>query len=223
MCDVTCANGSYGGVRPSRPSPRLAIAERRQPRVRDATPREQRRLFEAEGWQPDGEAGTPILCSHHGNGKRLAHLALAEPCEPSAGSERVQADYPPRKPNRDREDGGAPAKQKPNYTPPDAHGLCRPYRGVARSRVGQIGCGPTRARSFAREDWNEVFADQAVTDILGRGHAAASCCASGLYVAMKRRTLASVSGHMRRPSLSRFFTNDLSFMAFSPNCQIDRP
>ena len=54
------------------------------------------------------------------------------------------------------------------------------------------------------------------------GHAAASCCASGLYVAMKRRTLASVSGQIRRPS-SRFLTNDLSFMASSPNCQMEMP
>jgi hypothetical protein len=54
-------------------------------------------------------------------------------------------------------------------------------------------------------------------------HAAASCWASGRYVAMNLRTLASVSGHTRRPSTSRFFTNDLSFMAFSPNCQMDSP
>jgi hypothetical protein len=58
----------------------------------------------------------------------------------------------------------------------------------------------------------------------GAGHAAASCEASGRYVAMKRRTLASVSGQIRLGgSASRLLTNDLSFIAFSPNCQIDKP
>lgn len=46
--------------------------------------------------------------------------------------------------------------------------------------------------------------------------------ASERYVAMNRRTFASVSGHTRRP-FSRFLTNDLSLTAFSPNCQMDSP
>jgi hypothetical protein len=79
---------------------------------------------------------------------------------------------------------------------------------------------PMLRRVDCLSDVADFFIASEANPINRERHATALCGASGRYVAIKRRTLASVSGHMRRPA-SMFLTNDLSFMASSPNCQME--